>query len=66
MILNAEILRDVNIGENRLINHVTTLGYFGQVMRHSGLGRTVLEGMVPERRGRGDKCRGEHRTLETP
>lgn len=32
----------------------------------SEMERIVMEGVVPERRGRGDQCGGEHRTLKTP
>jgi hypothetical protein len=52
---NADILKDLNIRENRLINNILyrKIKYFGHIKRHSGIERTVMEGIVAGRRGRG-------------
>lgn len=49
---NAVILRDLKIGENWLTNRIMTrkLCYFGHDKRHRGLERTMMEGVVLERR----------------
>ena len=52
---NTDILKDLNIEDNWLINNILQrkIKYLGHIKRHDGLERTILEGMVPGRRGRG-------------
>jgi hypothetical protein len=52
---NNDILEELNICEKWLLNTIKSrkLTYFGHVKRHDGLERTIMEGMVPGRRGRG-------------
>ena len=55
---NIDILQELNINENWLLNSMSRkLKYFGHIKRHSGLERTVMEGMVPGKRGRGRPAR---------
>jgi hypothetical protein len=51
---NVDILKDLNIRENYLINNIISrkIKYFGHIKRHSGMERTILESMIPGRRGR--------------
>ena len=52
---NEAILRELEIQENWLINTIIRrkLTFFGHIKRHEGLTLTVMEGMVPGKRGRG-------------
>jgi 23S rRNA A2030 N6-methylase RlmJ len=52
---NLDILKDLNIRENWLITNILSrkIKYFGHIKHHSGMGRTIMEGMVARRRGRG-------------
>ena len=52
---NTDVLKELNVKENWLINNILyrKIRYFGHIKRHDGLERTILEGRVPGRRGRG-------------
>lgn len=51
---NADILRELNIGENWLMGSIMTrkLRCFLHVKCHSGLERTMMEGVIPGKRVR--------------
>ena len=52
---NESILNELNIEENWLINLVRKrkLSFFGHLKRHQSLEKTIMEGKMPNRRGRG-------------
>jgi hypothetical protein len=52
---NLDILKDINIRENWLNNDILSrkIQYFSHIKRHSGMERTIMEGMVAGKRGRG-------------
>lgn len=54
-IKNADILKQLNIKEGWLVNNILSrkMTYFGHIKRHNCLERTIMEGKVPGKRGRG-------------
>src|SRR5579871_1338982 len=54
---NKEILQKVKVEEGWLLNTILVrkLKFFGNIKRHSGMERLILEGAVPGKRGREDQ-----------
>ena len=59
--VGCSILNELRLPASWLYNFVRRqkLGYFGHVARRGGLGRTMVQGMVTGRGGRGETEMGE-------
>ena len=55
MRLNEDIRKDLKVPSNWLLNYIKKqkLSYFGHIVRHDGLEKSVLEAYIPGKRRRG-------------